>query len=173
MSLQVCPDIYIPRGYLVRAHKDVPTVPTCTVNADRVLARVRSCAVQRDLAALVAVGRVRGPGRLVPALLEALGDLGDGEGRKRQREESGLAEHGSCLWGEVWFDEWSEDGSSFSEAWGEAFSSACSKEIISGLFICCRAPEWFSLLWIRSALGRTIFATSIWNFGSGNLGSRI
>ena len=49
--------------------------------------------VQRDLTALAAVGGVRRPRRLVPAALESLIDLGEGEGEKRKRQESCLAEH--------------------------------------------------------------------------------
>jgi hypothetical protein len=35
---------------------------------------------------------------LVPAVLESLRDLSDGEGDKRKREKSGLAEHVCSEW---------------------------------------------------------------------------
>ena len=92
-SLQVGPDIEIARGHLVCADENVTAVSSSTINTDGVLASVRSRGVERDLSTLVTVGRIRCPGSLIPAILEALRDLSNSEGRKSQREESGLTKH--------------------------------------------------------------------------------
>ena len=68
-------------------------VASSAINTDRVLAGVRSRGVKGDLSTLVAVWRIRCPRCLIPAVLEALRDLSNGEGRKSQRKKSGLAEH--------------------------------------------------------------------------------
>ena len=68
-------------------------VASSAINTDRVLAGVRSRGIERDLSTLVAVWRIRCPGSLIPTILEALRDLGNGEGRKSQREKSGLTKH--------------------------------------------------------------------------------
>lgn len=91
--LQVGPDIEIARRNLVRADEDVTAVASSTIDTDGVLAGVRSRGVESDLSTLVAVWRIRRPGSLIPAVLEALRDLGNSEGRKSQREKSGLTKH--------------------------------------------------------------------------------
>ena len=68
-------------------------VASSAINTDRVLAGVRSRGVESDLSTLVAVWRIRCPSCLVPAVLEALRDLGNGKGRKGKREKSGLTKH--------------------------------------------------------------------------------
>lgn len=92
-SLQVGPDIEIARGHLVCADEDMTAVASSAINTDGVLAGVRSRGIERDLSTLVAVGRICCPGRLIPAVLEALRDLSNSEGRKSQREKSGLTKH--------------------------------------------------------------------------------
>ena len=98
-NLQPCPDIYIASGDLGRADKNVTTVSTRTINANRVLASVSLRAVQSDCATLVAVAGIGRPRGLVPSVLEAFSDLGNCQRRNGQREESGLSEHcsGSSL----------------------------------------------------------------------------
>jgi hypothetical protein len=91
--LQVGPDIKIARGHLVCADEDVTAVTSRAINTDGVLAGVRSRGVESDLSTLVAVWRIRCPGSLIPAILKAFRDLGNGEGRKSQREKSGLTKH--------------------------------------------------------------------------------
>jgi hypothetical protein len=91
--LQVGPDIEIARGHLVCADEDVTAVASSAINTDGVLAGVRSRGVESNLSTLVAVWRIRRPGSLIPAILEALRDLGNGEGRKSQRKKSGLTKH--------------------------------------------------------------------------------
>ena len=68
-------------------------VAPSAINTDGVLAGVRSRGIERDLSTLVTVGRIRCPGSLIPAVFEALRDLGNGEGRKGKREKSGLTKH--------------------------------------------------------------------------------
>lgn len=68
-------------------------VASSAINTDGVLAGVRSRGVESDLSTLVAVWRIRRPGSLIPAVLEALGDLSNSEGRKSQCEKSGLTKH--------------------------------------------------------------------------------
>lgn len=68
-------------------------VSTSAVDPDGVLASVGSCRVQRNFSSLIAVGGVCGPGGLVPAVFESLGDLGNGEGCKSKCKKSGLAQH--------------------------------------------------------------------------------
>lgn len=70
------------------------TVAARAVDSDRVLARVRSRRIERDFAALVTVKSVGGPCRLIPAVLEALGDLGERRsGEQCKSEESTFVEH--------------------------------------------------------------------------------
>ena len=57
---------------------------------------MRRRGIQGDFAALVAAWSVRRPRRLVPATLEALGHLGDGEGRDGQSQKRSLTEHCVC-----------------------------------------------------------------------------
>jgi hypothetical protein len=91
---QPCANVYISARNFVRADKNVSAVSSCTVNADRVLAAVRLRSVERDFAALVAVGSIGGPRGLVPAVFEAFGHLRDGEGGcERDCEKSCLSEH--------------------------------------------------------------------------------
>jgi len=75
----------------------VSAVATCTIYPHGVLAAVGGGAVKADFATLAAVGRVGRPGGLVPSALEALRDLGKGEGEESKGEKSGLVEHG-CGW---------------------------------------------------------------------------
>lgn len=93
VDLQPCPHVNIAAGDLRCANEDMAAVSARTVDADGVLARVSSGGVQRHFTTLVAVPRICGPRSLVPAALEALGDLGDGEGRDRQSEKSSLSVH--------------------------------------------------------------------------------
>lgn len=88
---QVCPDIDVTSRHLVRAYEDVAAVAAGAIDPDRVLARVCSRSVECDFPSLIAIRRVRGPSRLVPALLESFRDLSNGEGRKRKSKESRLS----------------------------------------------------------------------------------
>lgn len=93
--LHVGPHIDIATGYLACTNKDMAAETACTIDTDRVLARMCCRRVQGDFAALVAVGGVHRPCSLVPSILEALRHLGKGGPRKGKDKESGFAKH--CL----------------------------------------------------------------------------
>lgn len=65
----------------------MPAVPASAIHTNTILAAVRRRAVEGDLASLVAVRRVDGPGRIVPAALKVVRDLRLGQAREEQREE--------------------------------------------------------------------------------------
>lgn len=91
--LQPCPDVYVAAGHLCGAKEDVSTVATCTVDPDRVLASVCLRRVERDLAALAAVGRIGRPSRGIQAGLEALADLAHSKGEYCREGEGDVAKH--------------------------------------------------------------------------------
>jgi hypothetical protein len=64
---------------------------------DRVASAVRFRCIERDSAALVAVGCVSRPGCLIPAAFEVARYLGERKGQQRESGESDLAEHGCRL----------------------------------------------------------------------------
>ena len=86
-------DVKVTCGNLVCTHEDVSAVSTSAIDPDGVLASMSSCCVQCDLPSLVAVRCVCGPSGLVPAILEALGDLGNGERCQSKCKKSGLTQH--------------------------------------------------------------------------------
>jgi hypothetical protein len=93
-NLQPSPDIDIATRNLRRTNEDMSTVAPRTIDPDRVLARVSRRGIERDLTTLAAVQSVGRPSRLIPSVLEALGDLGNGRSwKQRKREEGGLTEH--------------------------------------------------------------------------------
>src|SRR4051794_35872506 len=93
-SLQPDTDVDIAAGHLGGAEEDVAAVAARAVDPDRVLPAVRRRAVERDLAALVAVGCVCWPRRRVQPGLEVLDNLAEGEEREeREGNEGGSAKH--------------------------------------------------------------------------------
>jgi hypothetical protein len=93
--LQVRPDIEVAAGNFRRADENVTAEATCAVDSDRVLTRVSCGGVQSDLAALIAVGSIYRPCRLVPAAFKAFGYLGNGGWCQREHgcKKSGLSKH--------------------------------------------------------------------------------
>src|SRR3954447_5915657 len=71
-----------------------------TINANTVLACMRSRRVEAHFATLVAVGGVDRPSGLVPSLFEAFAHLADdGQGCQRgEGEKCGFRKHDCCCW---------------------------------------------------------------------------
>lgn len=73
--------------------KGMTAVTSGASNLDGVATAVRFGGVERYDAALVAVGSVRRPSRLVPAALEIVGDLCQRQWKQRESGEAKKAEH--------------------------------------------------------------------------------
>lgn len=100
-NLQPDPDVEITARDLLGAEENMPAISTGAIDPDGILAAVGRRAIEGHLAALVAVGRINGPCRLVPAALEVVGDLGGRQGREDaggEGQEGGLADHGCGVW---------------------------------------------------------------------------
>lgn len=92
-NLHICPNVNITSWDFRGSNENVPTETAGTVNPHGVLAAMGRGAVEGDLSALVTVGGVGGPCRLVPAALKVLRDLGKGEGKEGEGENGGATEH--------------------------------------------------------------------------------
>ena len=77
------PNINIAAGDFRRSEESMATVASSAGYIDRVASAVGFCRVERDCAALVAVGSVCCPGRLIPAAFEVVRYLGESEGQQR------------------------------------------------------------------------------------------
>lgn len=64
-----------------------------TSDLDRVLSTVRSSLVKLNATALIAVRRISRPSDLIPATLEILSDLAEGEGQHRECSKGNLTKH--------------------------------------------------------------------------------
>jgi hypothetical protein len=88
------PDINITTGNGIST-KELVSAETvgATSDLDGVATTVTSGLVKNDLSTLIAVRRIRGPSNLIPAVLEILSDLAEGERKHRKCSKSNLAKH--------------------------------------------------------------------------------
>lgn len=91
--LHPSPHVDITTGDLGCSKENVSTISAGTIDSHGVLAGMSSCGVESDLPSLAAIGRVCRPCCLIPATLEALGDLGQRGRYESESEESDLVEH--------------------------------------------------------------------------------
>jgi hypothetical protein len=103
LYLHPYPDINIAAWDFRRSKESMSAIPSSAGYFDRVASAVRFRRIERDCSALVTVGSVGRPGRLVPAAFEVVRYLGERKWQQRQSCESNLAEHDCRLQFERWY----------------------------------------------------------------------
>jgi hypothetical protein len=93
VHLQPCSYVYIATGHLGRSEENVPAKSPRAIYSHRILATVRYRRVERHLAALVAIGRIRGPRSCIQTTFKVLSDLCPRSGQQRERKKGSLSQH--------------------------------------------------------------------------------